>query len=753
MADYSHQHAELQLKCGEESLFVVQLSVHEEVSRPFVATVTARSEKPDLELEHIVGFSAGLRASSRVDRVWTGVCKSIELARSTAKEDGVSTYVLEIVPNLWLLSQRRNQRVFQHLSAVEITEQLMAEWGIDFAMKTEEEHPKLEYRVQYGESDLAFLSRLLEEAGIAYSFETPPDAKKRVTQVVFREQPNAGVLGPYPYHDSPPDADVGHYVTKIQVGQASRSGQVTIRDWDWRRPDTERRAASQSTVSSEPEKSWEQYHFSPGGFLIDTEGGGETPVADDRSVARHVDPYGAWLADKTLVSAQYKRRFVHFETNMIHLSVGMRFSVGSAPNHPRADVADQELLVVECQTIGNASGELVVVGVAVFSQDPFRLPKRTRKPRIDGLQSALVMGPKGEEIHVDELGRVRVRFHWDREGEFDDSRSCWLRAAQGWAGPGYGGVMLPRVGHEVLVGFLDGDPDQPLIVGRLYNATAKQPYKLPDCKTHSGLKSQTSPFVDGHYNELFFDDQKDKELVALQGQRNLMKLVKNNETRRVGKERLEVVGEHRLGVVRSVDALHAGEQHLVQIVKAKDLKIPKQEDPKIKPRETWIEMVDEKITLTTGAASIVLDGPDVTIQADKGIRLSAAGDLKIKGSMVFLNCSSAATVSPEAGCQVSDEVRTLDDEDRAAVAVKALLALDADQQASKPLKRSWGFERRRTQRIQKKLDKQQRKKKAAQAAGRSDEPSGLDKWLADKFAKPAMPEHPFTADSEQKDEG
>ena len=114
---------------------------------------------------------------------------------------------------------------------------------------------------------------------------------------------------------------------------------------------------------------------------------------------------------------------------------------------------------------------------------------------------------------------------------------------------------------------------------------------------------------------------------------------------------------------------------------------------------------------------------------------------------------SCATVSPEAGCQVSDEVRTLDDEDRAAVAVKALLALDADQQASKPLKRSWGFERRRTQRIQKKLDKQQRKKKAAQAAGRSDEPSGLDKWLADKFAKPAMPEHPFTADSEQKDEG
>ena len=256
-------------------------------------------------------------------------------------------------------------------------------------------------------------------------------------------------------------------------------------------------------------------------------------------------------------------------------------------------------------------------------------------------------------------------------------------------GPGYGAVNLPRIGHEVLVEFLDGNPDCPVVIGRVYNATSKFPYTLPDHKTHVAWKTQSSPFKDGYYNEILIDDQVDDELLYLQGQRNMMKLVKNNETRRVGKERLDVVGEHRLGVVRNVDAVHVGNQHLVKIIKPSDLKILKKEDPVFTERDTWVELKDEKITLTTGGASIVLDGADITIQADKGIRFSSDKDLKIKGSMVFLNCGLAAAESVSSKKKVDDRVRKLDDEtDRAVTKILELLYKEEEKRV---LTRGWGF--------------------------------------------------------------
>ncbi len=687
---YEHRQAELQFKkAGEDSLYPIQFSVHEQISQPWVARITARSEKMDIPLHHLVGFSAGLRATAGTKNItWTGVVRTMELVKASKFSFEHSTYYLEIVPNLWLLSQRRGHRIFQHKTTEEIVTAILKEWDIAFEWRLRDEHATHEYRVQYGESDLGFISRLLEEEGIAYHFDQG-SGQKQITKVILQEQPRRGGTRRLRYHDSVPDTHVGFWATKLHVAQASRSGNATQVDFDFRRPDTVLSAGHTSEVSSAPEKSWEQYLYSPGGFLIDNAAGaGDTPAADIKSVARHEQAAGKSKVKKMLEAMQFKRRFVDFETNMLDLSPGMHFLVDGTPTHPRADIHEQEMMIVESSAVGNATGEFVLLATAVFDDDPFVVPRVTPKPRIDGVQSAIVVGAPGQEIYCDEFGRVRVRFHWDREGKYDESCTCWLRVNQGWAGPGYGSVNLPRVGHEVLVEFLDGDPDHPVVVGRLYNATSQFPYTLPAHKTHSAWKTQSSPFKDGYYNEVFIDDQVDKELIYIQAQRNLMKLVKNNETRRVGKDRLDVVGEHRLGVVRNVDAYHVGEQHLVKMIKERKFKILEKEDPTFEPKDTWMELKDEKITLTTGKASIILDGPDITIVADKGVRFSADSDLKIKGTMVFLNCGKAAAKGVSSAQVVDDKVRKLDDGDRTNVKILELLNKELKK---KVLSRGWGF--------------------------------------------------------------
>jgi hypothetical protein len=258
-----------------------------------------------------------------------------------------------------------------------------------------------------------------------------------------------------------------------------------------------------------------------------------------------------------------------FETNAIDLTPGVLLSIGE---YPRADLADRKLLATELTIEGSFGDAWRTECKAVFASQAYRPPWVTPKPQVFGVQSAMVVGPDGEEIHTDEFGRVRVQFHWDREGRRDPKSSCWVRVSQGWAGPGFGMIAIPRIGQEVLVTFLEGDPDQPVIVGRLFNNIAKVPYKLPEQKTVSGWKSSSTPGSTG-FNEMRFDDAKGRELVSMQAERNLTKLVKRHEREKTGRTRTIRVGR--------------------------------------------------RLKLTTGKASITLDGPDITIQALGHIRIKS----------------------------------------------------------------------------------------------------------------------------------
>ncbi|RLB47036.1 MAG: type VI secretion system tip protein VgrG, partial [Deltaproteobacteria bacterium] len=314
----------------------------------------------------------------------------------------------------------------------------------------------------------------------------------------------------------------------------------------------------------------------------------------------------------------------------------------------------KELLVTAFSLTGSSSEEWRQVGEAVFAANHYRPVEKTPRPVIRAVQSAIVVGPEGEEIYTDEFGRVRVQFHWDRDGKLDPDSSCWMRVSQGWAGKGYGKIVIPRIGQEVLVAFFEGDPDRPVVVGRVYNTVNNMPseQELPRYKTRSTWMSDTSPHQDGSFNEIRFEDEKDKEFVFTQAQKDQQKLVKRHETERTGQNRAAVVGFNRAAVVGEVDAVLVGKKYSVQMIQApqpEQLKIDQMGKPEVAPLSTKLEMVDKKILCTSGEATAIIDGGDITFEAKKLISFKAGGKVILHGGPnIHVNPKGGG--SAQAGC-------------------------------------------------------------------------------------------------------
>ena len=530
---------ELSFSSGESSLSVRKFSVQESLSGMFSVQVTARSPNEDIDLESIVGKPALFRVVSGVawahldTRVWTGVVSEMELTR--VEPSGLSTYELTIVPNLWLLTQRQDYRLFQHASVPEVVTKILDEWRVRHEWRTEaERYPKLELRVQYGESDFAFVSRLLEEAGVTYFFE---DDVVEGSRLVLHDKPQSAEAregGPIRFVDDPSAAKAAQhdYVTEVRVGNKVKPGKLTIRDFDFRRPGFA--LFGESPAAAGVESRLEQYEYLPGAFLSEGQPrSAETPRADDKGVARHHQPAGHDLAQRRLEGQRATKQVVHFKTNALDLAPGVVFSIGG---HGRKDLApDRELLVSSMSLEGEVDQEWTARGTASFAAVPYRPALVTKKPKIFGVQSAVVVGAAGEKVHTDEFGRVRVQFHWDREGKFDENSSVWIRVSQAWAGSGYGMVNLPRVGNEVLVAFVEGDPDNPIIVGRVFNGAQQVPYKLPDASLFSAWKS------DSNSNIILYIDIPGIEYFMEQAERDRLGVVKNDQIDIIGNSRSEAI--------------------------------------------------------------------------------------------------------------------------------------------------------------------------------------------------------------------
>ncbi|EYF01093.1 type VI secretion system Vgr family protein [Chondromyces apiculatus] len=628
---------------SDDTLTVHQFSVHERISSLFNVTLIVHCKNPDISFEGVVGQDASFTLSSGSHtRTWAGICNHIQQLR--AEEDGESTYELSIVPSLWELTQRRNHRMFQQESELDIVKKLLGEWSIPFEEKITGSYKPRKYRVQYGESDFAFICRMLEDVGISFYF-SPSGGSTLVLSDAPQSNPSRGAIW---FHDDTSTAAGKEHVTGVRVGQRTRPGRYTLRDHDYRRPPSYKLLKTAEDAKASSESKFERFHYVPGSFLFQSDKGEDTPVADDRGKTRADEKEGEALAQKRLEAKRATRQVCSFATNAHDLAPGV---VMSMIDHPKSEVgAGKKLLVVESSLSGAQRGEWMQHCEAVSADAPYRPALGAPKPKTNGVESATVVGPPGEEIHCDEFGRVRVHFHWDRESQMNDKSSCWIHVSQPWSGAGYGGINLPRVGQEVIVDFLGGDPDRPIIVGRVYTNLQKVPYKLPDKKTQSGWKSNSTP-GGGGYNEIMFDDAAGKELVNIQAQKDLTKLTKNNETEKTGVNRTISVGNNRAATIGAVDSTLVGKQHTVTIAQ------PAEPPPQIAP--TGTAMSDRFISQTTGESVLTMNGPDVdltvqgniSINAGANISMSAGANIKITAA-TNIETSAGVTITNTAGVTI-----------------------------------------------------------------------------------------------------
>jgi len=731
-------------------LSVRSFRVEEAMSALFEIHIRAVSPLLSLDLPQLTGHPVSFELHGSSLRRWHGLCVAAEFIRASEDGGGLATYEFVLRPALWRLTQRVNNRLMQHLSIPAMVTRLLEEWGIAHEWRVaQDQYPKLELRTQFGETDFAFFSRLLEEAGISYWFADPgPDEAE--SRLVLGDTPVANeerAAGPIPFTDDSSLVRHGSYLTNVRVREVSMPGRVTLREYDYRRARVPMYAQADSPRLEE--RAHEQYIYAHGSFLAEgaPEAGAATPVADDLGVARHRSQHGQGVAQRRMEALEARRGEVTFDTGLNDLSPGTVLRIA---DHPRDDLSvDRTLLMTRFTLQGEiASTESwQLSGRAVWTSRPHRPAQVTPRPRIHGVLTAVVVGPNGKagqlapppggvgalsstaldgaataeslvdnEIHVDEHGRVRVQFPWDREHHFSGESSAWLRVSQGWAGAGYGMFTVPRVGHEVLVAFVDGDADSPLIVGRVHNVTEPVPFPLPANKTVSTWKTASSPGGDGS-NELRFDDAAGREHVYLQAQKDMDQLVNNNHKQSVGRNwsrytqandhaavgasrtqfvnmndmqavglnQASFVGLNRSSNVGVEDSTFVGTRWSVTVARGMTRRLARELEgiatdlgsvmrsgasrvlglipgsplsraadaalsgfgsslmEKLQgamnvfdafeteggPPPTSIEVVDRQIKLSTGEASIVLDGPNVVITAQGAISFHAMDSVTI----------------------------------------------------------------------------------------------------------------------------
>ncbi|MEN1327554.1 type VI secretion system tip protein TssI/VgrG, partial [Pseudomonas aeruginosa] len=526
-----------------------------------------------------------------------------------------------------------NQRIFQHLTVPQIVALILEEHGIladAYRFQLGTRYPEREYCVQYDESDLHFVQRLCAEEGIHFHFRHSAEAHLLVfgdNQTVF---PRLGRPTAY-VHDSGLVADEP-VIKRFSLRLASRTTRTTRRDYDFEKPRLLLEAGNRPAADAPAEPDLEDYDY-PGRF-VDRQRG---KLLSQRALERHRADrrLGEGVSDQPLlVSGHFLEIAEHprAEWNDLWL-LSEVFHEGKQPQVLEENVTSDTSASTDDFQQGYRN-RFLATPWEVFFRPPLEHPK----PRVLGSQTVVVTGPPGEEIHCDRYGRVRVQFHWDREGQGDDKSSCWLRVASGWAGNGYGGIVIPRVGMEVLVDFLEGDPDQPLVSGCVYHAAHPVPYELPANQTRSVFKSLSSP-GGGGYNELRIEDRKGQEQIFVHAQRDWDENIEHDQKIRVGHERHDTVEAN------SYSEFKAEEHHTVRGERKVELKADDHltvgDSQHVKLGRAYLAKAGREIHLKAGQKMVIEADSELTVKAGGSfIRLDASG-IAISGPLARINAGGA----------------------------------------------------------------------------------------------------------------
>jgi type VI secretion system secreted protein VgrG len=612
------------------------LTVTEELGRPFRIELDLSSGKVGGSLVSMLGSSVTitLTKTDKSKLYYNGILARILYSGMTG---GAFRYRVELRPWIWLLSRTQDCKIFQNQSPFTIITTIFRDAGFtNFTDRraSQSGDTVLDYCVQYRETSLDFVTRLMEQYGIYYYF-TYQDGQHTL---VMADDPTShtAVATAIPFRfDQTEFRTVADHVWEWSADLQLQPGAFTYRDFNFTTPGADLTTKSAKS-DDHPYNKFEVYDY-PGPY--DTVANGQK-LADIRMqalAARTQIHHGATNARGIVTGAKFTlSEFLDTTQNRDYLIIASNFSISIA------------------ESMADTDGELVDTYLCNFQAIPgdtqFRLEQRTPRPMIRGPQTAKVVGESGQEITTDLYGRIKVQFYWDRVGVQDQNSSCWIRVSQTMAGAGWGAMHIPRIGQEVIVEFLEGDPDRPIVTGRVYNASVTVPYTLPDEKTKSTVKSNSS-LGGGGFNEFRFEDKKGSEEVFFQAQKDYNKVVLNNETVTITQDTTtEVQKGNRVVTVDKGDntlTVSTGKNTTTVSTGDNALTVSKGNNT------TTISTGNDSLTVSTGNHSITVSAGASTITAAQSITLKVGGNsitidttgVTIQATQVQITASASMTAN------------------------------------------------------------------------------------------------------------
>lgn len=629
---------------GPDVLLLQRFSGREAVSNPFLYTLEMISEDDAVDpgglLRQPMVVTLVLPDGER--HIHGLVRRFVQLGQN----EELTFYRAEIVPWFWFLKLSQDCKIFQNKSVIEIATEVFDGLGYaDYEFRCSQTYEPREYCVQYRESHFDFVSRLLEEEGAFYFFEHS-DSK----HVLVIADDN-GAMEASPHQSSArleTEAAPGReeeVITELVAERSVHVGKITLRDYDFENP-----SLNLESVASGEEG--EEHYDYPGRYVELSAG-----ERYARLMLEQVEQGQALVRGGGLVRA--------FEA-------GRRFDL---ENHYRSDL-NQPYVLLEVRQRAEA-GDFRTWDTAPLQYEnhflampfsvPYRPPRTTPVPRIPGTQTAVVVGPSGDEIYTDEFGRVKVQFFWDRLGGHDDGSSCWVRVSYDWAGKAWGGIRIPRIGQEVIVEFLEGDPDRPLITGRVYNAEQTVPYSLPANKTQSGVKSRSSLGGSGdNFNEIRMEDKKGSEQLYIHAEKDKQVVVENDRTESVGHDETISIGNDRTEEVGNNETISIGNDRKETVGANETISIGANRTEDVGSNETISIGADRTETVGSNESITVTVNRTRKVGVNEAIAVGAAQEIGVGGNRevkvgVNHERTTGSDLSESVGSNRSTEVGENDD--------------------------------------------------------------------------------------------
>ncbi|HTX37403.1 MAG TPA: type VI secretion system tip protein TssI/VgrG [Bryobacteraceae bacterium] len=628
---------------GETEVLLEKFSGTEALSTPFEFKVALLSPDFSLDLKSLLRTSATVTIflADGSERVFNAVFRSLAQAKEgeeivtereamgiTNPHTDLATYEGILVPQVWFLSLDCDCKIFQSMTVPDIVGSVLKDKGVsNYAFRTNGTYPEREYCVQYRESSLHFISRLLEEEGIFYFFEHTETEHTMVfadNSSLLPACPNQATAQ-YSYDKEGWVGEGQEGVASLERIETAYTGKVALTDYYFETP-------SLSLMATLADENEEAYDY-PGEYTTLSDGERYARIRLEEREALQFVVNGSSRCRAFRAGCYFKLEG-HFRTD-----TNLEYFLTSVTHQAFDSTYRQDK---------DKSHDYTNTFTAIPKTVPYRPPRKTMRPTVHGMQPALVVGKKDEEIWVDNYGRVKVQFYWDRVGQKNENSSCWIRVSQIWAGKSWGWVTIPRIGQEVLVDFLEGDPDRPIIVGRVYNADQTTPYTLPDNQTQSGIKTRSSKGgTSDNYNELRFEDLKGQEMITFHAEKDMSTSVEHDDTQLVQNNRtINVDGTHTETIVKDTTITITQGNHSTTLNAGNQtITLDKGNQTTTVSLGSISMTAMQSITLTVGASSITIDqegisivAPTVEISGDMLVEVESDTLVDIMGDVTMINC-------------------------------------------------------------------------------------------------------------------